>query len=162
MNLKPLVVLLASLLVAPTLFAGSRDLEVVQNARWPEVWGDLGVRGYGTGDRVAPNGLPFEPLFKLDFNLNVGLLPQKKLYLFLDNDFWAQRAAPGITNKNFGNFDFSKREDDIAAGLAWNIFDRLELRGSVFSMNNLNRGTSKTVADDYQNGVLLEARYYFG
>ena len=130
-------------------------------AKWPEVWGDLGVAGYGDGERVAPNGIEFDPLFRIDFDVNVGLLPQKQLYLFFENQFWTQRAAPGITNKNFGDYDFSKRELDSKLGLAWNAFDRVELRTSAFALNNLNRGTSKTTPVGYEDGVELEARYYF-
>ena len=40
------------------------------------------------------------------------------LYGFADATFWAQKAAPGFTNPSQGALDFSKREVDLAGGLA--------------------------------------------
>ena len=54
------------------------------------------------------------------------------------------------------------REFDFNAGLAWNYFDRLELRASAYSAGNLNRGLSLTSPSGFTDGVLLENRYYFG
>src|SRR3954470_5774615 len=154
--------LLLQIAFVPALFGQDSVPEKIRTSQWPDIWGDLGVRGYATGDRVAPNGVEFEPLFDVKLDLNIGLLPQKKLYLVLGADFWGQRAAPGVTNSNYGDYDFSKREYDISLGVAWNVFDRFELRGSLFTSDNLNRGRSETVAADYENGGVLEARYYLG
>jgi hypothetical protein len=33
---------------------------------WPEVWGVLGVRGFFYGERMAPNGGAYDPLFAAD------------------------------------------------------------------------------------------------
>src|SRR4051812_10146601 len=154
--------LLLQIAFVPALFGQDSVPEKIRTSQWPDIWGDLGVRGYATGDRVAPNGVEFEPLFDIKLDLNIGLLPHKKLYAVLDADFWGQRSAPGVTNSNYGDYDFSKREYDISFGLAWNVFDRFELRGSLFTSDNLNRGRSETVAADYQNGGLFEARYYLG
>jgi hypothetical protein len=160
MKLRPFPFLFACFALAPIAFSG--ELTVVEEAKWPEVWGDLGVRGFFPGERIAPNGIEYDPVFALDVHLNIGLLPQKKLYLFADTDFWAQRAATGITNPNYGSYDFSKREFNADLGLAWNVVDRFELRGSIFGYNSLNRGVSETLATTYQNGVVFEGRYYFG
>lgn len=164
MSIPRILTLAALLAFAPSLFAQSKKVAAeLRNApAWPEVWGNLGLRGIAAGERVAPNGVEFDPIFASDFNLNLGLLPRKKLYLFLETEFWAQRAAPGITNANQGDFDFSKREFDAGAGLAWNVIDRLELRVSANALSNLNRGTSRTEPDGDLNGVRLEGRYYFG
>jgi hypothetical protein len=162
MHISRIAFFLACNALVATGFSESPDPKVAQIASWPEIWGDFGVRGYVTGGRVAPNGFEFDPLFDVDFHLNIGLLPQKKLYTFLDADFWGQRATPGVTNARYGSYDFSKREYDIAAGLAWNVFDRLELRGSFFAFNNLNRGSSETVSNAYQDGAVFAARYYLG
>ena len=67
-----------------------------------------------------------------------------------------QEPGLGITNSSQGNFDFSKREFDFNAGLAWNYFDRLELRASAYSAGNLNRGLSLTSPSGFKDGVLLE------
>ncbi len=151
-------------ILAPSLFAqiGASAGELKDGPSWPEVWGDLGLQGYASGERMAPNGVVFDPIFKSNFNLNLGLLPRKKLYVFLETEFWMQRSSPGVTNDNQGIYDFSKREFDINTGLAWNVFDRLELRASVDALSNLNRGTSRTKASGYEDGGQLEARYYFG
>jgi hypothetical protein len=39
--------------------------------------------------------------------LNLGLLPQKELYLFSEGTFWAQHSGGGVTQSSV---DFSKRE----------------------------------------------------
>jgi hypothetical protein len=66
--------------------------------------------------------LAFNPLVALGADLNLGLLPAKKLYLFLDSDLWVQHSAVGAPVT-------SQREFDADFGLAWNYFDALELRG---------------------------------
>jgi hypothetical protein len=52
-----------------------------------------GLRGYGFGYQVAPNGLEFNPLFSLDLNMNVWLWRDQGLYAFTDTRFWGQKAA---------------------------------------------------------------------
>ena len=166
MTLQKLFALFLLAAAASPALAGSESAAKETTAElaspWPEIWGNVGVRGYITGDRMAPNGVEFDPLFRSELNLNIGLLPQKKLYLFVESDFWAQSAAPGVTNENQGEFDFSKREFDVNAGFAVTLLERLELRASGYSMSNLNRGTSRTVPSGYQDGLQFEGRYYFG
>src|SRR5438270_9334993 len=41
-----------------------------RGARWPEVWGSLACRGFVDGERMAPNGHAYDPLFALDLDLN--------------------------------------------------------------------------------------------
>jgi hypothetical protein len=128
--------------------------------RWPEAWGVLGLPFYIGSSRMAPNGVAFAPIFAATSDLNLGLLPDRKLYLFWDGDFWAQHSA-GITASNHNSVAFSKREIDSNLGLAWNYFDSWELRGSVYALNNLNRGDSPSTPRGGQDGVMLENRYYF-
>jgi hypothetical protein len=101
-------------------------------------------------------------LFAVKQTFNIGLLPDKKLYLFIDTEFWAQRPGAGITNPSQGNLDFSKREFDARPGLAWNYSGAWEARMSAYALNNLNRGTSQSSPSGFKDGVLLENRYYFG
>lgn len=129
---------------------------------WPDVWGYAETAGILDGQRMAPNGILFDPLFVGSINLNIGLLPNKKLYVFTDSRFWMQEPGLGITNPSQGSFDFSKREFDFNAGVAWNYFDRFELRASAYSAGNLNRGVSLVSPAGFKDGVLLENRYYFG
>ncbi len=128
----------------------------------PEIWGDLGSSYYATGSHMAPNGVPFRPVFSSDLNLNLGLLSRKRLYLFTEDTFWAQRASAAVTNSHQGSFDFSKREVDLHVGLAWNVFNRFELRSSYYALNNLNRGTSEVKSSGFKDGSQVEGRYYFG
>jgi hypothetical protein len=130
-------------------------------ATWPEVWGVVGLPAYATGSRMGPNGVPFTPIFAVTNELNLGLMPKKQLYLFWDGTFWAQHSGAGVTNPNQGSFDFGKREMDSELGLAWNFFDALELRGSLYALNNLNRGISLTDATGGKQGVKIEGRYDF-
>jgi hypothetical protein len=125
-----------------------------------EVWGDIGINVYCAGQRTAPNGLPFSPLFDIPTELNLGLLPHKELYLYLDTDFWGQRATNNVTNPHQGPFDFSKREFDGTAGVAWNYWGPLEVRAFGFAFNNLNRGTSPDLPYGYNDGVGVENRLY--
>jgi hypothetical protein len=127
----------------------------------PIVWGVFGMPFYVTGDRVAPNGVGFDPLFAVTSDLNLGLQENKELYLFWNSSFWMQRAAKGITNSNQGALDFSKRELDNDLGLAWGYAPALELRASAYTLDNLNRGTSLGKASGAAHGVKLENRYYF-
>ena len=121
----------------------------------PPVWGVVGFAAYATGAREAPNGLAFNPLVALGADLNLGLLPAKKLYLFLDSDLWVQHSAAGAPVT-------SQREFDADFGLAWNYLGALELRGSLYALNNLNRGFSLVRPDGYRDGSKIENRYYFG
>jgi len=127
---------------------------------WPEIWGFVGVRGFVDGEQLAPNGLTFAPLFTLDTDFNLSILPNKKLYLFIDTSFWAQKATNGVTNPRQGSFDFSKREFDFSGGAAWNYWGPLEFRFSGFANNNLNRGISPNLPYGYNDGVGLENRLY--
>jgi hypothetical protein len=127
---------------------------------WAELWGFVGLNFFPVGTRTAPNGLPFHPLFDADSELNVGLLPHKRLYLFMDLDFWGQRATNGVTNPHQGSFDFSKREFDVTGGLAWNYWGPLELRAFGYALNNLNRGISPNLPYGFDDGVGVENRWY--
>jgi len=129
---------------------------------WPELWGYIDTPGYIAGNRMAPNGVPYDPFFGLNFDFNIGLLPHKQLYFFAENQFWTQKPGAGITNPSQGQFDFSKREYDLDLGLAWNYFSTLELRVEAYALNNLNRGTSLSSPYGFQDGVGLENRFYFG
>jgi hypothetical protein len=161
MDIRRILLTLATLL-SPILSQQISAGEVREADSWPDVWGYLGVQGYAPGERMAPNGVLFDPRFRSDFNLNLSLLPRKKLYVFLETEFWMQRSSPATADNNQTVYDFSKREFDINTGFAWNVFDRFELRLSADALNNLNRGTSRTKASGDTNGGQVEVRYYFG
>jgi hypothetical protein len=124
---------------------------------WFEVWGYTGAHMFVAGNRMAPNGFAYHPLFSADLDLNLGLLPRKKLYLYSLSNFWGQRATAGQTH---GNWDFTKREFDLTVGVAWNYFDRFEFRTFGYALSNLNRGTSQVVPNGYKDGMGFENRYY--
>jgi hypothetical protein len=142
-------------------------LPVAVSAQAPpvSVWGDLDLRGYFTGERVAPNGHVYEPLFSLTADLNIGR--PDLAYVFVDSEFWGQKAAVGVTNQRSGSFDFSKREFDILGGVAvrplvhWDV-TQVEVRAFVYSLNNLNRGTDKENPSGFLDGGAVGARYYWG
>jgi hypothetical protein len=130
-------------------------------SRWTPVWGFVEFRGMAVGSRIAPNGQSYDPCGSLDLDLNIGLLPDKKLYLFGDSRFWLQEATPGVTNSKQGQFDFSKREYDMTVGAAWNYTGPFELRFFGYSYNNMNRGSSPIQPTGFLDGVGVENRYYF-
>ena len=122
--------------------------------------GPGGFRAYALGEQVAPNGQEFNPLFSLDLDFNFWVWRSERVYLYVDDVFWAQRAAPGVTNPTQGPFDFSKREFDFTGGAAWNYTGPWEARAFVYSFNNLNRGELTTTPAGYADGCALENRYY--
>src|SRR5690242_16322902 len=116
----------------------------------PPVWGFIGSTVYATGTREAPNGTAFKPLLSLDSDFNLGLLADKRLYLFAQSGLWLQRSG--------FNTGTSAREVDFNTGIAWNYFDALELRVSAYSGNNLNLGPSLTGPNGYTDGSTIENR----
>jgi hypothetical protein len=127
---------------------------------FPQVWGVTGLTLFASGNKMAPNGKTYLPFGTVNFDLNIGLLPQKRLYLFTVGRFWAQKATDGVTNPNQGFIDFSKRQMDLIVGGAWNYWDYLEARVFAYSYNNLNRGTELDKPYGYNDGVVVENRYY--
>jgi hypothetical protein len=121
------------------------------------VWGVLDAKLFPDAGRVAPNGLPYNPLLSLDGNVNIWLWPRAGLYLFGDSRFWGQRGTPGQTH---GNFDYTKREFDLTPGVAWNYYGFLELRFFAYAYNNLNRGISPILPAGYNDGTGIENRWY--
>ncbi len=128
----------------------------------PPIFGLAGLRGFGFGQQVAPNGLEFNPLFSLDLEISLWLWRDERLYAFSETRFWGQKPAPGVTNPSQGIFDFSKREFDLELGVAWNYYDMFEARTFAYSFNNLNRGSSAALPSGYADGVGIENRLYVG
>lgn len=126
----------------------------------PPIWGVLSLRGFPYGQHIASNGVEFHPLFAGDISFNFWVWRQERVYLFIDAAFWGQKAAPGITNPSQGQFDFSKREYDLAGGVAWNYYGPLEARVFAYSFNNLNRGDSDVSPSGFKDGVGVENRVY--
>lgn len=126
----------------------------------PPIWGVLSLRGFPYGQHIASNGVEFKPLFAADISFNFWIWRRQGLYLYIDAAFWGQKAAPGITNPTQGQFDFSKREYDLAGGAAWNYWGPLEARVFAYSFNNLNRGDSSVSPSGFKDGVGVENRIY--
>jgi hypothetical protein len=143
----------------PAVFS-DRDAVFTHRNYWPEVWGFTGIDVFATGNKMAPNGQTYYPLGSLFADINVGFIPQKRLYIFAQCAFWAQKPSSGVTNGDQGNFDFSKRQLDLTLGAAWRYYGPLEARVFAFSNNNLNRGFDLNVPEGYNDGVGIENRYY--
>jgi hypothetical protein len=126
----------------------------------PNVWGVAGLRFFPSGNKMAPNGVVYLPFGTIDFDVNIGLLPRKRLYFFSIGSFWTQKATDGVTNPHQGPIDFSKRQMDILLGIAWNYWNYFEARVFAYSYNNLNRGTTLDQPYGYNDGVVVENRYY--
>jgi hypothetical protein len=145
--------------VPASLFAVPDDV-FAHRKYLPEVWGYGGLSLIATGNKMAPNGQSYYPLGDVFMDFNIGLLPEKRLYLYSQGAFWAQKPSAGITNGSQGNFDFSKREMDLTVGAAWRYYGAFELRTFAFSYNNLNRGFNLNIPEGYNDGVGIENRYY--
>jgi hypothetical protein len=123
----------------------------------PRTWGQAGLYAYADGSKVAPNGVVYDPLFALDLTLNIAVTADRSFYLFSDSRFWTQKFIDGIAH---GAGDFSKRQFDLDAGLAWNYTGPWEARAFAYAYNNLNRGDSPILPVGYIDGVGLENRFY--
>lgn len=129
-------------------------------ALWQRTWGIAAFDAFPTGQKMAPNGVPYDPMFSLDLLLNIALCRDREWYLFVKSRFWAQKPGEGITNSKQGVFDFSKRQFDLDGGVAWNFYGRLEGRAYFYSYNNLNRGENLWQPKGYKDGFAVECRYY--
>jgi hypothetical protein len=107
---------------------------------------------------VAPNGVSYSPLFSLDLNFNFWIWRSQGLYAFADARFWGERGTPGQTH---GNFDYTRREFDLAPAIAWNYYGPLELRFEGYTHDNFNRGVSLVCPSGTTNdGAGVEQRLY--
>lgn len=127
---------------------------------WETVWGLAGLRIFADGPKVAPNGDRYHPSFTLDMDANIWLWRSQGIYLFSDMRFWGQRPENNVTNGRDGGLGFSKRQYDLAGGVAWNYAGAWEARVSGYSMSNLNRGRNLVTPYGINDGALLENRYY--
>ncbi len=141
-------------------FGQAVPFEEINGPEYQRAWGVVGLRFFPTGEKMAPNGVPFNPLFSLDLDFNLWVWPRGGLYLFGDTRFWGQKATQGVTNGDQGDFDFSKREFDVDGGAAWNYFRYLEGRVFAYSLNSFNRGVDLNKPHGFKDGVGLENRWY--
>jgi hypothetical protein len=114
------------------------------------VWGIAEMDGY-LGQRTAPNGLVYHPIYGVNIDFNIWVWPAMGLYLYDETLFWM-----GTTH----GLNFTKRELDFDIGVAWNYYGRLEARAFGYSDNNLNRGTSPEQPTGYDDGFGIENRFY--
>lgn len=124
------------------------------------IWGELGFGIYpGAGQKAAPNGILYDPMFRLLANLNFGT---REMYLFADSVYYTEKPQPGVTtNKAQGKFDFTKRQYDFNIGGAFALpWESTELRFWAYSESNINRGTSVVLPSGYKDGFAGSVRYY--
>lgn len=148
---------LTLLLAAPLAAAGEADPEP---APPPRTWGVGSVDLLPVGHKMAPNGVPYDPLFSLGLLVNVALTPRREVYVFAKSRFWAEKPGDGVTNGRQGWLDFSKRQLDLDAGAAWSFWGPLEARAFLYSENNLNRGQFAGRPSGFKDGFGVEGRCY--
>jgi hypothetical protein len=144
---------------APVPAPAAEPADRPEGLHWQPVWGLVGLRVID-GPRIAPNGQEYHPSFSLDLDLNFWLWPSQGLYVFGDCRFWGEKPEAGVTNGRDGGLGFSKREFDIAGGVAWNYAGAWEARVSGYSLSNLNRGINPVTPTGGLDGALIENRYY--
>ncbi len=127
---------------------------------WQTAWGLVGIRIIPAGPRIAPNGQEYHPNFSIDLNFNCWIWQSQRLYLASDLRFWGEKGELGVTNGRDGALGTSKREFDLSGGLAWNYAGFWEARVIGYSYNNLNRGDNPTRPAGFNDGFLVENRYY--
>jgi hypothetical protein len=124
------------------------------------MWGNVGLGLYPTSSqKVAPNGLVYEPMFRLIGDVNVG---SRDLYLFANSAYYTEKPKPGVTtNSSQGSFDFTKRQYDFNIGGAFATGENTEARFWAYSESNINRGIDQNKPSGYKDGFVGSLRYYF-
>lgn len=124
------------------------------------LWGNIGFGLYPmNSEKVAPNGLVYEPMFRLTGDVNVG---NRDLYLFATSAYYTEKPTPGeTTNKSQGSFDFTKRQYDFNIGGAFAIAENTEMRFWAYSQSNINRGIDLNKPSGYKDGFASSVRHYF-
>lgn len=124
------------------------------------IWGTLGFGIYPTdAQKVAPNGLVYDPLFRFTADLNVRATEHLKF--FFDFAFWAEAPSPGVTtNGNQGQFDFTRRQIDFTAGIGYSFSRGYELRLWNYCQCNMNRGIDLNRPSGFKDGTAGSLRYY--
>lgn len=123
------------------------------------LWGNVGMGFYPTnGEKVAPNGLVYQPMFRLVADLSVGSADS---YIFANSAYYTEKPDPGVTtNKSQGSFDFTKRQYDFNIGYAWGMTDNTEVRFWLYSLSNINRGRDLNKPYGFKDGFVGSVRYY--
>lgn len=124
------------------------------------MWGNVGFGLYPmSSEKVAPNGLVYQPMFRLIGDVNVG---SRDLYLFATSAYYTEKPKPGeTTNKSQGSFDFTKRQYDFNIGGAFATGENTEMRFWAYSQSNINRGIDLNKPSGYKDGFAGSLRYYF-
>ncbi len=124
------------------------------------MWGNVGFGLYPiSSEKVAPNGLVYQPMFRLIGDVNVG---SRDLYLFATSAYYTEKPKPGeTTNKSQGSFDFTKRQYDFNIGGAFATGENAEMRFWAYSQSNINRGLDLNKPSGYKDGFAGSLRYYF-
>lgn len=125
------------------------------------LWGNVGFGLYpmSSSQKVAPNGLVYEPMFRLIGDVNVG---SRDLYLFATSAYYTEKPNPGVTtNKSQGSFDFTKRQYDFNLGGAFAAGADIEVRFWAYSQSNINRGIYLDKPSGYKDGFASSLRHYF-
>jgi hypothetical protein len=115
------------------------------------VWGIVDVAG-DYGQRTAPNGAVYHPIYTMDMDFNIWLWPAAGFYAYENSTFWMGTTSEGL--------NFTKRELDFEGGLAWNYYGWLEGRIFGYSDANMNRGNSAVEPSGYSDGFGVENRLY--
>jgi hypothetical protein len=74
--------------------------------------------------------------------------------------FWGERPEYNVTNGKDSGLGFSKRQFDLVGGPAWNYCGAWEGRLYGYTYNNLNRGMYEIQPSGFNDGFVLENRYY--
>lgn len=124
------------------------------------LWGDVGVGIYPfKGQKVAPNGLVYKPMFRLLADFNLGTADS---YFFATSAYYTEKPKPGeTTNKSQGAFDFTKRQIDLNVGYAFGVTENTEARFWLYSYGNINRGKDLNKPFGFKDGFIGALRYYF-
>ncbi len=146
--------------VSPPGPAPAAEVGKAEAVPWQTAWGLVGLQVIPAGPKVAPNGEEYHPNFCMELDLNFWVWRSQGLYIFGDLSLWGENGEYGVTNGRDGWLGTSKREFDLAGGVAWNYCGSWEARAFGYTDNNLNRGTNLVAPIGFTDGFGLENRYY--
>ncbi len=109
-----------------------------------------------SGSRIAPNLLTYKPMLGFMWSNTfsiTGTTDQPGLSFLTDFDFYFARKAGVRYFNGHDGLGGTKRELDLALGLAYSMTPQTRLIVKSYGYNNLNRGASSTVPFGFKDGL---------
>lgn len=118
-----------------------------------------------SGNRIGPNLLAYSPLLAFDWGTRAYLIgdsQRPKLDFYTNVQFWFARKGNGSSLFNMHDgLAGTKREIYLTYGLEYHFLPKAQVYIETYGDNNLNRGGSTSVPQDFRDGFYAGLRYDF-